>query len=167
MSSRCSQQLLGGLDVPSQQVPHEALKTRAKLREASPIYRYVIFPLLGDKESFNGEWKSHPDDKVVGRRVQPGASKTSRSDDTGPRCSQGELMLEKHQMLIDGLRGELVVRRNATYEIDPLTRRINRWVLSRHGADFSPVNSLGVHPSHSHGASRACTGHPTHAHTHS
>ena len=63
MSIRCSQQLLGG--VPSQQVPHEALKTRAKLREASPIYRYVIFPLLGDKESFNGEWKSHPDDKEV------------------------------------------------------------------------------------------------------
>ena len=48
-------------------------------------------------------------------------------------------MLEKHRMLVDGLRGELVVRRNATYEIDPLTRRINRWVLIRLGSscDFA------------------------------
>ena len=43
-----------------------------------------------------------------------------------PRDLQGEQLLEKHRMLIDGLRGERVVRRNATYEVDPVTRRINR-----------------------------------------
>ena len=35
-------------------------------------------------------------------------------------------MLAKYGVLIAGLRGERVIRRNATFELDPLTRRINR-----------------------------------------
>ena len=40
------------------------------------------------------------------------------------------MLLAKYGVLIEGLRGERVIRRNATFEIDPLTRRINRFVLS-------------------------------------
>ena len=43
---------------------------------------------------------------------------------------QGEQLLAKYDMIIQGLRGERVIRRNATYEVDPLTRRINRFVLT-------------------------------------
>lgn len=86
-------------------VEAEALEEREKVDQRAWFYRFVLFPLFGDWTRLNGEWKCHDGDEL------------------------GAELLDKYSVLLDGLRGARVVRRNATYQMDPLTRRINRGYL--------------------------------------
>ena len=108
------------------QVSQKALDARDRLHHSNLFYRFVIFPLFGNGQALNGVWKAHPGDEAV--RILPclGIHVCSRARRNACSFIQGELMLAKYGMLIQGLRGNEVVRRNATYEVDPMTQRINR-----------------------------------------
>lgn len=72
-----------------------------RARKVRWYHKYIIYPILGS-EVLSGSWKIHPDDR------------------------RGEERLDRHEIFLDAVRGPGVVRVKATYEINPLTQRIDR-----------------------------------------